>query len=325
MPQIYEKLVDNSLAAALSSIEIYNKPDFKYREEIFTILIINAWELLMKAKILLDANDDVTSLYVLDRQGGYKQTRNGTPLTIEITGAINQVGLAPVVAENIKFLVEIRDTAIHFYHDQPLSYLLYTLAGASLQNYQKLINSWFSKDLLEYNFYILPLGFAYNFKTLSLIDLEREPDVITKLVKSVIDMQSSVDQSSEFYFVCEITTQIKKNVQYLADADLSVVINPSAHDAVIIDRPVPLIEQYPFSYTELRNRVKSARPNTKQTLIDKVIREKKIKDNSNMSAYNFRTKTQKDKWERTGVLPKDITSIYNENAVRFIIAVLPNN
>ncbi len=317
MPQIYEKLVDNSLAAALSSIEIYNKPDFKYREEIFTILIINAWELLMKAKILLDANDDVTSLYVLDRQGGYKQTRNGTPLTIEITGAINQVGLAPVVAENIKFLVEIRDTAIHFYHDQPLSYLLYTLAGASLQNYQKLINSWFSKDLLEYNFYILPLGFAYNFKTLSLIDLEREPDVITKLVKSVIDMQSSVDQS--------ITTQIKKNVQYLADADLSVVINPSAHDAVIIDRPVPLIEQYPFSYTELRNRVKSARPNTKQTLIDKVIREKKIKDNSNMSAYNFRTKTQKDKWERTGVLPKDITSIYNENAVRFIIAVLPNN
>ncbi|TME10502.1 MAG: DUF3644 domain-containing protein [Chloroflexi bacterium] len=129
MPQIYEKLVDNSLAAALSSIEIYNKPDFKYREEIFTILIINAWELLMKAKILLDANDDVTSLYVLDRQGGYKQTRNGTPLTIEITGAINQVGLAPVVAENIKFLVEIRDTAIHFYHDQPLSYLLYTLAG----------------------------------------------------------------------------------------------------------------------------------------------------------------------------------------------------
>ena len=222
-------------------------------------------------------------------------------------------------------MVEIRDTAIHFYHDQPLSYLLYTLAGASLQNYQKLINSWFSKDLLEYNFYILPLGFAYNFKTLSLIDLEREPDVITKLVKSVIDMQSSVDQSSEFYFVCEITTQIKKNVQYLADADLSVVINPSAHDAVIIDRPVPLIEQYPFSYTELRNRVKSARPNTKQTLIDKVIREKKIKDNSNMSAYNFRTKTQKDKWERTGVLPKDITSIYNENAVRFIIAVLPNN
>jgi len=64
MLPIYEKLIDNSLSAALSSIEIYNKPDFKYREEIFTILLINAWELLLKAKILKDANDDITSLYV---------------------------------------------------------------------------------------------------------------------------------------------------------------------------------------------------------------------------------------------------------------------
>ncbi|BAW80716.1 hypothetical protein TAO_1346 [Candidatus Nitrosoglobus terrae] len=34
----------------LSAIEIYNKPDFKYREEIFSIIAINAWELLLKAK-----------------------------------------------------------------------------------------------------------------------------------------------------------------------------------------------------------------------------------------------------------------------------------
>src|SRR2546423_1263396 len=94
MSQIYQKLVDNSLAAALSSIEIYNKPDFKYREEIFIILMVNAWELLLKAKILRDANDDIKSLYVSDRQGGYKQTRNGIPLTIEIIKATNQVKLA---------------------------------------------------------------------------------------------------------------------------------------------------------------------------------------------------------------------------------------
>src|SRR6266568_2009293 len=83
MARIYENLMNKSLVAALSSIEIYNKPDFRYREELFNILIINAWELLLKAKILMDANDDITSLYVLDRQGEYKKTRNGTPLTIE--------------------------------------------------------------------------------------------------------------------------------------------------------------------------------------------------------------------------------------------------
>lgn len=57
-----EMLLENSISAALASIEIYNKPDFKYREQSFTILNINAWELLLKANALLDAGEDITSL-----------------------------------------------------------------------------------------------------------------------------------------------------------------------------------------------------------------------------------------------------------------------
>ena len=47
----------------LSAIEIYNKPDFKYREETFTILAINSWELLLKARILKLNNYRVNSIY----------------------------------------------------------------------------------------------------------------------------------------------------------------------------------------------------------------------------------------------------------------------
>ena len=50
--KIYESLIDKSIGSMLSAIEIYNKPDFKYREETFTILAINSWELLLKARIL---------------------------------------------------------------------------------------------------------------------------------------------------------------------------------------------------------------------------------------------------------------------------------
>ena len=42
-----QELVDKSIAAMVSAIEVYNKPDFKYREETFSILAINAWELLL--------------------------------------------------------------------------------------------------------------------------------------------------------------------------------------------------------------------------------------------------------------------------------------
>lgn len=48
----YAALVDKSLQACSAAIEIYNKPDFRYREEAFSILMLNAWELLLKARVL---------------------------------------------------------------------------------------------------------------------------------------------------------------------------------------------------------------------------------------------------------------------------------
>jgi hypothetical protein len=57
MSKVSEKLINSSIQAALSAIEIYNKPDFKYREQAFAILILNAWELLLKAKILSESTD----------------------------------------------------------------------------------------------------------------------------------------------------------------------------------------------------------------------------------------------------------------------------
>ena len=48
----YRALLDKSVDSMLSAIEIYNKPNFKYREGTSAVLAINAWELLLKAYIL---------------------------------------------------------------------------------------------------------------------------------------------------------------------------------------------------------------------------------------------------------------------------------
>lgn len=42
-----DELAHKAVAAAVASIEVYNKPDFYYREETFAILMTNAWELLL--------------------------------------------------------------------------------------------------------------------------------------------------------------------------------------------------------------------------------------------------------------------------------------
>ena len=59
--------------------------------------------------------------------------------------------------------------------------------------------------------------------------------------------------------------------------------------------------------------------NSYQNKINEFIKYNKIKDNKKYSSYNFRTKTQNDNYEKTGVLPNGIISIYNDDAVRYII------
>jgi hypothetical protein len=53
MRNLRKKLLDQAIAAMIAAIEVYNKPDFKYRDESFAILAINAWELLIKARWLM--------------------------------------------------------------------------------------------------------------------------------------------------------------------------------------------------------------------------------------------------------------------------------
>lgn len=133
-----------------------------------------------------------------------------------------------------------------------------------------------------------------------------------------------MDQSTGFYFVCEITAQIKKAVQYTTHSpDLNVAIDPTVKEQIIVDRVVHLTDQYPFTYKELCERIQKERPKAKSTEINRIISRHKMKSNSSFSAYSFRTKKQKEVYEKTGNLPKAITSIYNDNAIRFILAQLP--
>jgi hypothetical protein len=74
-PPRYAQLVDKAIEAAISAIEIYNKPSFRYREEIYSILMLNAWELLLKARILKENKNRMRSIQVFER----KSTSQGRP------------------------------------------------------------------------------------------------------------------------------------------------------------------------------------------------------------------------------------------------------
>ena len=59
----FESLIDKSIGSMLSAIEIYNKPDFKYREQTFAILAVNSWHLLLKARIFQLGHYRINTIY----------------------------------------------------------------------------------------------------------------------------------------------------------------------------------------------------------------------------------------------------------------------
>ncbi|GKS02102.1 hypothetical protein KAM486_43370 [Aeromonas caviae] len=129
-------MLEKSVAAMLSAIEIYNKPDFRYREETFSVLCINSWELLLKAKVLNLASNKVASLYAMEyrtlktgmksRVKRPKKNRSGNPLSINIFEAYRivteeyGVKIDKAVNDNLIALTEIRDNSIHFVNDDLL-------------------------------------------------------------------------------------------------------------------------------------------------------------------------------------------------------------
>lgn len=316
-----KKLATHSISSALAAIEIYNKPDFPDREQVFSILMVTAWEALLKARVLQLSKNRMESLYIKENSKRYKRNRNKVPFTIDIYEAMRRLSLDPLVSSNIGHLVEIRDAAIHLTAESPtLPYLAFTLGTASLRNYAKLISDWFKMSLADYHFYIMPLAFSTPFRTLKVADIKREPDDIAQLIDSIAKSQQSLPDSKEYYFLCEIETTLVSAKKIASTADLTASIETSNPDAVIVQRAINPLDQYPYSAKQVASQVKLRVLSATSNDVWKAIKALKIKGDRQYSKYSYPTKAAESAGpsKSTGV-------IYNHDAVLAIIAYLDKN
>lgn len=148
-------LFRNAKSALLASIEIYNKPSFLYREETFVILLLNSWELLLKAIISKNRG----SIY-------YRKKRNEPYRTMSMTDAFTKaekffpkkIPTLPLRA-NLSLLSTYRDNAVHFYNEKNFGILIYSLAQTNIINFKDLLLEIFGKNLAhDISWQLIPLG-----------------------------------------------------------------------------------------------------------------------------------------------------------------------
>src|SRR5581483_10955721 len=175
-PPRYISLLDKAIDAAVGAIEIYNKPAFRYREESFAVLMLTAWELLLKARILKENHNRIASIEVWERKTTKagepskkltpKRNRAGNPMTIGILAAaevVRQYPKNPIDQrgmENLALLMEIRDNAIHFHNaGRGLQKRVQEIGSAALRNFSFAAREWFGRNLSEYDFALMPFAF----------------------------------------------------------------------------------------------------------------------------------------------------------------------
>lgn len=260
-----QELLDKSIAAMISAIEIYNKPDFKYREETFTILAINGWELLLKAKWLREHKNKISCLYVKENKNNKngsqskkqitKTSQCGNPITHGLDylskKLIEKKILNEVAKSNIDILKEIRDSSVHFYQKLPaFSLRIQEVGSASLKNYIQALKDWFDLDIEGYNFYLIPLAFVPITKLESVLKLNKEE---TNLVKYISSLEAANDDSD---YAVSINVDVKFTRSIGKDAlEVHLSNDPSSTKIQLTRKQFK--DKYPLNYESLTKECRS--------------------------------------------------------------------
>jgi hypothetical protein len=296
----YNLLVEKSITACIAAIEVYNKPDFKFREESFSILMINAWELILKAKVLQLNDDNKGSIYMTSK-GEIQLSSSGSPKTISITRAIGllegQGVINKLVVDNIKLLIEIRDGSVHFVHDDmSLSTKIQSIGTASLKNFMTLAMNWFDYDFRKYNFYLMPVSFYHlsDMESFSIDNKFRE-NLLSYL--SRIEKEHDTDDDPDFSISLRLETKFVKTSSEEA-MQVRLTDDPDAPEIQIVEEDA--LKNHPHTYNEIciiiRKRYDNFKQNTKFNELmremkkqgDKFCRERKLDPNNPKSIYkNF--------------------------------------
>ncbi len=262
-------LFGKSEAALLAALELYNKPDFRYREESFSILMLNAWELLLKAKYLAENNNHLRSLYVyqtrltkLKTEGQRRyvvKSRTGDPRTLGMHEVINGlfakgVTIPPPALANLEALVEIRDNSIHYLNSsRGLSKRVQEVGTASVRNFVTLAQTWFLFDLGQYNLYLLPIGFV-SMDSQAIVASPGEArlmDYISRLIAA-----NATAATTDFHVAMDITVNLRRSTAptVTSGAPLVAISNdPSAMKVQMTEED--LKKSFPWDYGELCKRL----------------------------------------------------------------------
>nr|WP_306270739.1 DUF3644 domain-containing protein [Ornithinimicrobium sp. HY1793] len=254
----------------LSAVEVYNKPQMTYRDEVAVMLVVNAWELALKA-----------TLRQKNRSIFYPKQRGERYRSIGIDDALGRVSArnlwpadidGPAATANIKALTEYRDRAIHLYNAQGLGAVLYPYLQQNVLNYRDFMLAKFKKDLADsMTWQLLPLGAAAPADAVQFMKVDRNSTMVVEVEEFIKELRHLMDEAQDSGGdMARVATMYDINMQSvkkMSSADLVVAVSPTADGQIAVRKTDPN-QTHPYSATELLKKVNTRRKGRKLTSYD---------------------------------------------------------
>ena len=187
----------------LAAVEVYNKTAFEYRAETFCLLIVNAWEIVLKARIVQQNNESVQAIY--RRQGRRYERGQLTDdvLTINLRDALNKAGVSNTIRENIRGLYTLRNEVQHRgLVDAALDRDVLRFGTAAVRNMIVALNDWFGEPTDD--IYLFPVGFVGVTPTVTATSAKQR-----RLLQRLDEIASTPSDAADGYHVAaEISVEI---------------------------------------------------------------------------------------------------------------------
>ena len=231
---VVKGLLDSAESAFFAGIEIHNKPHISYRYPTVSILMINAWELLLKAYVYKNIN----------KKRIYEE--NGH--TISFSKALSYVGedinskeghkVFASIKENLNILDDYRNNNAHYFEGD-LDPIIFMIISKAAINFNNFIFKYFHKEVAsDKNLFIMPIGFKLPFDPIDYLNKRCEHEISNAFLSRVIQSIHKLNKDEINDSIVVGFNMFTSSIKNVANADIVAAIDPTNTNAV------PLTKEY---------------------------------------------------------------------------------
>ncbi|GAB3823064.1 DUF3644 domain-containing protein [Tessaracoccus terricola] len=231
----------------------------EYRDEVTVVLVVNAWELALKAA-LRQANKRI--FYTKKRDQPYRTLSAEDALKQVITHKLFPTGVdGRALAANVTALIEYRNRAVHLYAAE-LGEMVYPFLQTSVLNYRDFMLDRFNKDLADsITWQLLPLGAQAPTEPIQFMKAEPATSAVTEVHDFITGLRKLLDEAqaagADMQRVAAVYDVHLRSAKAVTGADLVVSVAQEG-ERVMVKKTDPN-QTHPYTVTELMERVNAKR------------------------------------------------------------------